>query len=243
MASGHLAHYVAAKHGVVGLMRALAIELAPHLIRVNTVHPTAVGHRLVHNEPTVRPSGPTAGLEVTRDDVGEAFLTLNAAADPMGRAGRHQQRRPVPGSATTARYVTGVQLPVDAGSLSEVMAGRRRGRSPSSPAPPAARAAATRSGWPQEGADIIAVDICAPIETVAYPMATPEDLAETVRRSRPSDRRIVASAGRRPRRARRCRPPSTRRGRARPDRHRGRQRRHRRRRVGARAGRARPGTT
>lgn len=32
-----VAHYTAAKHGVVGLMRSLAKELAPHNIRVNTV--------------------------------------------------------------------------------------------------------------------------------------------------------------------------------------------------------------
>lgn len=32
----NLAHYVSAKHGIVGLMRTLANELAPHMIRVNT---------------------------------------------------------------------------------------------------------------------------------------------------------------------------------------------------------------
>jgi SDR family mycofactocin-dependent oxidoreductase len=44
----------------------------------------------------------------------------------------------------------------------------------------------------QEGADIIASDICAQVGTVAYPMATPEDLAETVREVEALDRRIVA---------------------------------------------------
>jgi SDR family mycofactocin-dependent oxidoreductase len=44
----------------------------------------------------------------------------------------------------------------------------------------------------QEGADIIASDICAQVETVAYPMATPEDLAETVKEVEALDRRIVA---------------------------------------------------
>jgi SDR family mycofactocin-dependent oxidoreductase len=44
----------------------------------------------------------------------------------------------------------------------------------------------------QEGADIIASDICAQVATVAYPMATPEDLAETVRDVEALDRRIVA---------------------------------------------------
>jgi SDR family mycofactocin-dependent oxidoreductase len=45
----------------------------------------------------------------------------------------------------------------------------------------------------QEGADIIAVDLCAQIDTVPYPMATPEDLAETVTAVEALDRRIVAS--------------------------------------------------
>jgi NAD(P)-dependent dehydrogenase (short-subunit alcohol dehydrogenase family) len=45
----------------------------------------------------------------------------------------------------------------------------------------------------EEGADIIAVDICAQIGTVPYPMATPEDLADTVKAVEALDRRIVAS--------------------------------------------------
>jgi SDR family mycofactocin-dependent oxidoreductase len=44
----------------------------------------------------------------------------------------------------------------------------------------------------EEGADIIAVDICDQIATVGYPMATPDDLAETVREVEALDRRIVA---------------------------------------------------
>lgn len=45
----------------------------------------------------------------------------------------------------------------------------------------------------QEGADIIAVDICAQIDTVAYPMATSEDLAQTVKEVEALDRLIVAT--------------------------------------------------
>ncbi|MGH7747491.1 MAG: mycofactocin-coupled SDR family oxidoreductase, partial [Candidatus Dormibacteria bacterium] len=44
--------YTAAKHGVVGLMRTLALELAPHFIRVNTVHPTSVNTDMIQNEST-----------------------------------------------------------------------------------------------------------------------------------------------------------------------------------------------
>ncbi len=45
----------------------------------------------------------------------------------------------------------------------------------------------------QEGADIIAVDVCKQVETVPYPTATPDDLAETVRQVEALDRRIVAA--------------------------------------------------
>ena len=44
----------------------------------------------------------------------------------------------------------------------------------------------------QEGANIIAVDLCEQIDSVPYPMATPEDLAETVSQVEALDRRIVA---------------------------------------------------
>ena len=44
----------------------------------------------------------------------------------------------------------------------------------------------------QEGADIIAVDLCDQIATVAYPMATPADLEQTVKEVEALDRRIVA---------------------------------------------------
>jgi SDR family mycofactocin-dependent oxidoreductase len=45
----------------------------------------------------------------------------------------------------------------------------------------------------EEGADIIAVDICRQIDTVGYPMATPADLAETVKEVEALDRRIYAA--------------------------------------------------
>ena len=44
-----------------------------------------------------------------------------------------------------------------------------------------------------EGADIIATDSCADTKTALYPMATEEDLAETVRLVEALDRRIVAT--------------------------------------------------
>jgi SDR family mycofactocin-dependent oxidoreductase len=47
----------------------------------------------------------------------------------------------------------------------------------------------------QEGADIIAVDLCAQLDSVPYPMATEADLAETVSQVEALDRRIVSSVG------------------------------------------------
>jgi (+)-trans-carveol dehydrogenase len=45
-----MAHYAAAKHGVVGLMKTLAIELGPHRIRANVVAPTACGTPMLLND-------------------------------------------------------------------------------------------------------------------------------------------------------------------------------------------------
>src|ERR1700743_1746517 len=43
-----------------------------------------------------------------------------------------------------------------------------------------------------EGADIVALDICAQVDSVPYALATPEDVADTVRAVEALDRRIVA---------------------------------------------------
>ena len=59
-----IAHYDSAKHGLVGLMRTLALELAPHSIRVNSIHPTNVDTDMIQNEVTRRsfvPGSQTSG--------------------------------------------------------------------------------------------------------------------------------------------------------------------------------------
>jgi SDR family mycofactocin-dependent oxidoreductase len=99
------AGYIAAKHGVVGLMRGYANMLAEKNIRVNTVHPTGLASPMIVNQqvdqlladqpdylkslenllpvPLIEPS-----------DISEAMVYL------CGRSGR---------------YITGITLPVDAG--------------------------------------------------------------------------------------------------------------------------------
>jgi SDR family mycofactocin-dependent oxidoreductase len=97
--------YCSSKHGVVGLMRTWANWLAPHHIRVNTVHPTGVDTLMVNNDavqqyiednPTVADAlanlMPVPLVEVSDISNAVAWLVSDAA-----------------------RYVTGVALPVDAG--------------------------------------------------------------------------------------------------------------------------------
>jgi (+)-trans-carveol dehydrogenase len=75
-ANEHTAHYSAAKGGLISLMRVLAKELAPHRIRVNTVHPTTVGTEMILNETTYRHFRPDLA-EPTKADFEEAARTLN----------------------------------------------------------------------------------------------------------------------------------------------------------------------
>ena len=49
-ANGNLAAYSSAKLGLVGLMRELALELSPHHIRVNAIHPCEVNTPMVDND-------------------------------------------------------------------------------------------------------------------------------------------------------------------------------------------------
>jgi SDR family mycofactocin-dependent oxidoreductase len=108
-----LAHYCAAKHGVVGLMRALAVELAPSNIRVNTVHPTNVDTPMIQNDAVYRLFRPD--LESPgRDDISDAMATMNSMTtpwvDPIDISNAMVYL-----ASDEARYITGVAMPVDAG--------------------------------------------------------------------------------------------------------------------------------
>ncbi|MBN9792567.1 MULTISPECIES: mycofactocin-coupled SDR family oxidoreductase [unclassified Pseudonocardia] len=103
------AAYSAAKHGVVGLMRLYASQLAKHSIRVNTVHPTGVNTPMVVNEP---------------------YGAFTEAFPEIAGSPNYQNPMPVPLvepvdisnalvylASDEGRYVTGVTFPVDAGYL------------------------------------------------------------------------------------------------------------------------------
>jgi SDR family mycofactocin-dependent oxidoreductase len=97
--------YTASKRGLVGLMQVLALDLAPHRIRVNTIHPTGVATGMVMNEamfamveagdPSLSAMQNALPIEVLQpEDIANAVAWLVSDA---------------------AHYVTGVALPLDAG--------------------------------------------------------------------------------------------------------------------------------
>lgn len=110
-----VAHYSAAKHGVVGLMRTLAQELAPHSIRVNTVHPTNVNTPMIQNE-HVRHTFVPHSHEPTHDQFAAAARDMNLLDTPWVEP-EDVAHASLFLASDEARYITSVTLPVDAGSL------------------------------------------------------------------------------------------------------------------------------
>ena len=114
-AYANIAHYVSAKHGVVGLMRTLALELAPQFIRVNSIHPTQVDTPMIQNEATYRMFLPDLD-QPTRADFESASQAMNVLpipwADPVDISNAVLFL-----ASDEARYITGVTLPIDAGEL------------------------------------------------------------------------------------------------------------------------------
>ncbi|WP_261166673.1 mycofactocin-coupled SDR family oxidoreductase [Microbacterium sp. Marseille-Q6965] len=105
--------YTASKHAVVGIMRTLALELAPHRVRVNTVHPTGVATDMIQNEATYRLFMPDVE-HPTKEQAAPIFESTNALPIPWVE--------PVDISnavlflaSDEARYITGTELKVDAG--------------------------------------------------------------------------------------------------------------------------------
>ena len=117
MGMENLAHYISAKHAVVGLMRALALELAQDSIRVNSVHPTSVNTDMIHNSATYGLFAPDLD-NPTREQIGERFGALNAL--PINWVEAVDISNAVLFLASDeARYITGVTLPIDAGSTAK----------------------------------------------------------------------------------------------------------------------------
>ncbi|MEJ2865281.1 mycofactocin-coupled SDR family oxidoreductase [Actinomycetospora flava] len=107
-------HYVSAKHGVVGLMRNLANELAPYRVRVNTVHPTNVDTHMIQNPGTWGMFAP-GDPEPTQEKAIPGFTSLNALEIPWIES-VDVSNAVLFLLSDEARYITGATLPVDAGA-------------------------------------------------------------------------------------------------------------------------------
>lgn len=113
----HQVHYNMGKHAVVGLMRSLANELAPHFIRVNSVHPSSTNTKMIQNEAIWAAFAP--GVEnPTVADFGDTFTAMNLLPIPWVEP-RDIANAVAWLASDDARYVTGVTLPVDAGYLAK----------------------------------------------------------------------------------------------------------------------------
>jgi len=111
----NLGHYAAAKHGLVGLMQSLANELAPDMIRVNSVHPSAVDNDMIHNQALYHQLLPDHQGDITRQEIEPVFQTLNALPVPWVES-VDISNAVLFLASDEARYITGVTLPVDAGA-------------------------------------------------------------------------------------------------------------------------------
>ncbi|HTP18996.1 MAG TPA: mycofactocin-coupled SDR family oxidoreductase [Solirubrobacteraceae bacterium] len=115
-AYANTAHYTAAKHGVIGLMKVLAQEAGPHRIRVNAVCPTTVRTPLVINDSTFELFAPD--LEnPTEDDVREPFEELNILPGVAWLEPSDVSDAVLFLCSDNAKFITGVALPVDAGNI------------------------------------------------------------------------------------------------------------------------------
>jgi len=103
----YFAPYVAAKHGVVGIAKTMANELARHNIRVNTVHPCGV------NTPLGNGLGYLDALIERDPDLGHIYTNALAveSLEP-----REISNAVLFLASDEARYVTGLEFTVDAGN-------------------------------------------------------------------------------------------------------------------------------
>jgi (+)-trans-carveol dehydrogenase len=112
----NMSHYISAKHGVIGLMRSLAVELGQHHIRVNSVLPTNVNTPMFMNEGTFKMFRPDLENPTAADVEPIAAQFMHVL--PHGWIEPEDVSNAVLFLASDeSRYITGVPLPVDLGAL------------------------------------------------------------------------------------------------------------------------------
>ena len=106
------AHYVAGKHGVVGITKTLALELAEYDVNVNAVAPTGI------DSPMISGYVETYGEEML-EEIAQLTGPFNLFGDGGMIEAKHISEAYLWLSSDAARYVTGITLPVDAGMLAK----------------------------------------------------------------------------------------------------------------------------
>jgi SDR family mycofactocin-dependent oxidoreductase len=109
------AHYVSTKHGVIGLMKNIALELAPHGIRCNSIAPGAILTPMTdHQDTWDMLAGHPGGTEEDMIEGGYHASALRGKSwlppDAIANAALYL-------NSHLAENVTGVTIPVDAGHL------------------------------------------------------------------------------------------------------------------------------
>jgi SDR family mycofactocin-dependent oxidoreductase len=112
-AAPQLSAYIAAKTGVIGMMRSMANDLAPYRIRINCVAPTAVPTDFVLNDRLYQifsPDSPEPNLE----DAKKVMRSMHPLGEPWIETSDISAAVAYLASEE-ARYITGIVLPVDLG--------------------------------------------------------------------------------------------------------------------------------
>ncbi len=104
---GRMSHYSASKHGLVGLTKSQAIELAPYGIRVVSLHPTGVNTPMNDGLAELEGTTPT---EIAERSAGNLLRTPWLETEDIVEAVKYI-------ASDRARYLTGSQFVLDAGLL------------------------------------------------------------------------------------------------------------------------------
>ena len=178
--TANTAHYTASKHALSALARTLANELGPQRIRVNTVHPGAVGTAMVLNEATFRRLCP----ERSESDGGRRRRSPQGTqrlAGGLGRARRHRQCRGVPRLRRRSLHHRNADRDERRPDAEGVTMGRLQGKvaliTGAAEGHRAGAGGAVRAGGRRHHR---AQHVRGPVDTVVVPPASREDLDETV---------------------------------------------------------------
>lgn len=112
-----IGHYVSAKHGVTGLAKAFANELAPHKIRVNSLHPSNCRTEMMLNTGVAKMFRPDLARPTWEDAV-DSYGAIHLLDTPW------VEPQDVSNAilflvSDEARFITGAAIPVDAGMLAK----------------------------------------------------------------------------------------------------------------------------